>query len=165
MGNGDTIIMGNWAMVQTPIKAIRFKSRILLAILLPMLPLSQRDIVYHLFEVERFGLGNWIQQLWATGRWYNANKSNPVQVTDSLGNPLTNVAAIHIIILFLKSNGSVWATRNIEGQLGDGSTTQRSNPVQVKDSLGNSFTNVAAIAAGYNHTIFFKVGWLGLGNR
>ena len=36
-GHRDTIIMGNWAMVQTLIKAIQFKSRIHLAILFPML--------------------------------------------------------------------------------------------------------------------------------
>ena len=105
---------------------------------------------------------------WATGRNYEgqlgdgstANKSNPVQITDSSGNALSNVAAIAAGLyhtIFLKSDGAVWATGyNNQGQLGDGSTANKNNPVQVTDSSGNAFSNVAAIAAGYSHTIFLK---------
>ncbi len=112
----------------------------------------------------RFGLRDPIKGQLGDGS--TANKSNPVQVTDSSGNPFSNVAAIaagYYHTIFLKSDGSVWATgNNGNGQLGDGSTTQRNNPVQVTDSSGNPFSNVAAVAAGYYHTIF-KVGWVGLG--
>ena len=102
------------------------------------------------------GLNNYGQ----LGDGSTANKSNPVQVTDSSGNAFSNVAAIaagYNHTIFLKSDGSAWATgRNYEGQLGDGSTANKSNPVQVTDSSGNAFSNVAAIAAGYQHTIFLK---------
>ena len=106
--------------------------------------------------------------VWATGRnvegqlgdGSTASKSNPVQVSDSSGNALANVAAIaagYYHTIFLKSDGTVWATgQNSEGQLGDGSNVNKSNPVQVSDSSGNAFSNVAAIAAGFQHTIFLK---------
>ena len=52
--------------------------------------------------------------------------------------------------LFLKSDGSVWASgKNNYGQLGDGTTTNRSTPVPVMNG-------VAAISAGSNHTLFLK---------
>ena len=102
------------------------------------------------------GLNNYGQ----LGDGSTANKSNPVQVTDSSGNAFSNVAAIaagYSHTIFLKSDGSAWATgRNYEGQLGDGSTANKSNPVQITDSSGNALSNVAAIAAGLYHTIFLK---------
>ena len=52
--------------------------------------------------------------------------------------------------LFLKTDGSAWATGyNGDGQLGDGSTTSRSTPVQV-------LTGVLALSAGVNHSLFLK---------
>ncbi|MZG88400.1 RCC1 repeat-containing protein, partial [Staphylococcus aureus] len=52
----------------------------------------------------------------------------------------------------LKSDGTVWAWGyNGYGQLGDGSTTNRSTPVQV-----SGLTDVIAIAGGYYHTIALK---------
>ena len=40
--------------------------------------------------------------------------------------------------VYLKGDGTVWAAgRNESGQLGDGATTNRSNPVQVVDGSGN----------------------------
>ena len=42
--------------------------------------------------------------------------------------------------MFLASNGSVYACgTNTYGRLGDGSTTQRNTPVQVKNVGGNGF--------------------------
>ena len=84
----------------------------------------------------------------------------PVQVTDSTTNPITNISAIaaggaHTV--FLKNDGTVWATgQNNNGELGIGNTTQQNRAVQVTDSSGNYITNVSAIAAGYNHTVFLK---------
>ena len=52
--------------------------------------------------------------------------------------------------LFLKSDGAVWASgANSSGQLGDGTTTARSTPVQV-------MSGVAAISAGWGHSLFLK---------
>ncbi|MDD2510381.1 MAG: DUF3048 domain-containing protein [Syntrophomonas sp.] len=60
--------------------------------------------------------------------------------------------------LALKNDGSVWAWGNNQnGQLGDGSTTCRSYPVQVKDGTGVGFLEgIVAIAAGGNHSLALK---------
>ena len=53
--------------------------------------------------------------------------------------------------LFLKSDGSLHAMGwNPQGQLGDGTTTNRSSPVQVLSS------GVTQIAAGALHSLFLK---------
>lgn len=53
---------------------------------------------------------------------------------------------------FLKNNGTVWATGfNTNGQLGDGTTVQRTSPVLV-----NTLTNIIALSNGANHTLFIK---------
>ena len=53
--------------------------------------------------------------------------------------------------LFIKSDGSLWAMGyNGNGQLGDGSTTQRTSPVKVVDG------NVSKISAGNFHSLFLK---------
>ncbi|WP_052362121.1 choice-of-anchor D domain-containing protein [Geminisphaera colitermitum] len=52
--------------------------------------------------------------------------------------------------LFLKNDGTVWASgSNGFGQLGDGTRTNRSTPVQVMDGA-------ASISAGGNHSLFLK---------
>ena len=52
--------------------------------------------------------------------------------------------------LFLKSNGTLWAMgSNDEGQLGDGTTTAQSLPVQVA-------TGVSQVSAGGLHSLFLK---------
>ncbi|MCL2013984.1 MAG: RCC1 domain-containing protein, alpha-tubulin suppressor, partial [Oscillospiraceae bacterium] len=52
----------------------------------------------------------------------------------------------------LKSDGTVWAWGNNEdGQLGDGTTTDRRTPVQVQN-----LTNVMAVSAGDGHTTVLK---------
>jgi alpha-tubulin suppressor-like RCC1 family protein len=90
------------------------------------------------------------------------NRSTPVQVKGPGGiGFLTGVAAIaggtaHTIAL--KDDGTVW-TWGYNGfrQLGDGTTTDRSTPVQVKGPGGIGFlAGVAAIAGGYDHTIALK---------
>ncbi|MDD2586512.1 MAG: DUF3048 domain-containing protein [Syntrophomonadaceae bacterium] len=60
--------------------------------------------------------------------------------------------------LALKSDGSVWAWgNNNHGQLGDGSTTPRSYPVQVRGSTGEGFLQgIMAIAAGGSHSLALK---------
>jgi len=52
--------------------------------------------------------------------------------------------------MILKTDGTLWATgRNDNGQLGDGTTTRRSTPVQV-------MRDVQAVAAGDHHTMILK---------
>ena len=63
--------------------------------------------------------------------------------------------------MVLKQDGSVWATgQNNCGQLGDGTTTQRSSFVQVVRRY-SVFINVGGaegIAAGYDHSMVLKDG-------
>lgn len=52
--------------------------------------------------------------------------------------------------LYIKTDGSLWATgNNEEGQLGDGSTTNRLSPVRID-------SDVADIAAGNRHSLYAK---------
>ena len=52
----------------------------------------------------------------------------------------------------LKSEGTVWTWGyNVYGQLGDGSTTNRTTPVEVSNLSG-----ITAVAGGFSHTIALK---------
>ncbi|MBF0390390.1 MAG: hypothetical protein HQK71_09845, partial [Desulfamplus sp.] len=88
----------------------------------------------------------------------NVTRTLPVQVKDpSDGSTfLTGVSAIAAgqdSTVVLKSDGTVWAWgHNLVGNLGDGTTTDRINPVQVKDTSGTGFlTGISAIAASNGH--------------
>lgn len=62
------------------------------------------------------------------------------------------VAAGGTHTVVLKTNGMVWSWgRNVDGQVGDGTTARRSSPVQV-----NGLTGITAIAAGLDHTLALK---------
>ena len=61
---------------------------------------------------------------------------------------------LFVALSFLKATAAgsyaVWATgSNFSGQFGDGTTTNRSTPVQVA-------SGVAAVSAGYQHTLYVK---------
>jgi alpha-tubulin suppressor-like RCC1 family protein len=59
--------------------------------------------------------------------------------------------------MFLLNDGTVMGCgNNNNGQIGDGTKVQRLNPVYVKDSSENNFTNVIDIASGTYHTIFLS---------
>ena len=76
----------------------------------------------------------------------------PVQVCDLTG--VTAIAAYGFSChsLALKRDGTVWAWGgNSKGQLGDGSTTNRLTPVQVRD-----LTGVTAISGGGHHSLALK---------
>jgi alpha-tubulin suppressor-like RCC1 family protein len=96
--------------------------------------------------------------VWATGHNLHgqlgdgsiANRRSPVRVQFTHGTVISAVAAGHAHSLFLKNDGTVWASGlNSQGQLGDGSTTNRLAPVPI-------LTGVRAIAAGGMHSLFLK---------
>ena len=106
--------------------------------------------------------------VWAAGNNSNGqlgdtnltNHSNPVKVKNADGGTLRNItgdACGSGHSTFLRSDGTVWATgANQEGQLGDGSTIDRSNPVQVINSNGTIFSGVKDISALNSHTVYLK---------
>ncbi|WP_379316564.1 RCC1 domain-containing protein [Paenibacillus puldeungensis] len=54
----------------------------------------------------------------------------------------------------IDENNQLWTWgRNEFGQLGDGTNTNRSIPVKVKDAEGNDFTGVKAVSLGRDHTV------------
>lgn len=82
---------------------------------------------------------------------FGADVPTPYQVT-SLSGTFTQVAAGEDFTLALRSDGTVWGWGdNDNGQLGDGSTTDRYSPVQA-----SGLTGVTAISAGDNHAIALK---------
>ena len=63
---------------------------------------------------------------------------------------VTSVKAGYSHTLYLKTGGTLWAMgQNADGQLGDGTTTDRNTPVQVA-------SGVAKMTAGGNYTLFIK---------
>jgi alpha-tubulin suppressor-like RCC1 family protein len=81
----------------------------------------------------------------------NANRIKPVQSPSLTG--ISKISAgKRYFSIFLKSNGTVWATGdNPSGQLGDGTTTQQWDPVAV-----SSLTGITDIATGWQHSVFLK---------
>ena len=83
---------------------------------------------------------------------------NPERVVMPDGSQLNNLLSIsagHEHSLFLKYAGEVLATgRNNFGQLGDGTTENKNNPVSVIGPNGLSLSGVSQVAAGYDHSVF-----------
>ncbi|MBI4733792.1 MAG: RCC1 repeat-containing protein, partial [Rubrobacteridae bacterium] len=79
------------------------------------------------------------------------NKTSPVQVP-GLTDVVNISAAGGMHTLALKSDGTVWAWgHNNYGQLGDGTTINKTSPVQVP-----GLTDVANVSGGILHSIVFK---------
>ena len=93
------------------------------------------------------------------GSTANTNRKTPVQVKDVAGTGvlagITSVAAGDSYSVAVSSNGSVYAWGlNTSGQLGNGTTTNSSIPVQVKDVAGTGvLAGITSVAAGTNHSV------------
>lgn len=87
------------------------------------------------------------------GNGGTANVTSPVQVV-GLASSAVSIAAGSESTCALTSLGTVWCWGdNSNGQLGNGTFTQSTVPVQVMDSTGSApLTDVARIAAGQSHT-------------
>ncbi|MCC6627692.1 MAG: hypothetical protein IT340_09855 [Chloroflexi bacterium] len=87
------------------------------------------------------------------------DRKRPVQVKGPGGaGILTGVAALaggDLHTVARKADGTAWAWgRNLEGQLGDGTTTRRTAPVAVEDQAGTGvLTGVSAVTAGGGHSL------------
>ena len=98
----------------------------------------------------------------ALGNGGNADSNAPVQVVGPGGagylSGITSVTAGGVHSATLRSDGTVWTWGdNSSGDLGDGTTIDRSQPVQVLGANGAGFlTSVAAIASGSNFTLALK---------
>ncbi|MCS6778048.1 MAG: dockerin type I domain-containing protein [Chloroherpetonaceae bacterium] len=90
------------------------------------------------------------------------NRRTPVPVKGPGGSGvLTGVTALAArsgCSMALRPDGTVWAWgRNFYGQLGDGTTTDRSTPVQVRGPNNTGFlTDIVAVAPGGNHTVALR---------
>jgi len=81
--------------------------------------------------------------LWVMGNMYGFGRR---KVTD--GVVAVSAGASHGI--FVKTDGSLWGMgRNLEGQLGDGTVTNRSEPVRIAEG-------VVAVEASYSNSFFIK---------
>jgi alpha-tubulin suppressor-like RCC1 family protein len=88
----------------------------------------------------------------------NANpKLAPTQVSISGTADVVQFAGGDTHTLFLKSDRTVWACGdNTYGQLGDGTTTQRSSPVQVRLSGTSYLSDIVEVAAGNDFSVAIK---------
>jgi alpha-tubulin suppressor-like RCC1 family protein len=88
----------------------------------------------------------WDGTLWAMGQ-----SAMPFgQVPGQVSSEVSSVAAGGSHTLFVRRDGTLWAMgSNQNGQLGDGTTTDRALPVQVA-------TGVSAVAASLQHSLFVK---------
>ena len=87
------------------------------------------------------------------------SRNHPVQVTKSDGQPLTSVKSIdsgHYFSVFYLEDGTIWSVgRNDTGQLGDGTTTNRSRAVQLINDPNSRFfqSEIINYSAG-GHVLF-----------
>lgn len=95
------------------------------------------------------------------GNGANADRATPVQVGAGIAAFNTHVVAVSAGSyhnLALTDDGKVWAWGyNGYGELGDGTTTKRNVPVQVKAVAGGAqLSNVEQISAGEYHSVALK---------
>jgi alpha-tubulin suppressor-like RCC1 family protein len=98
--------------------------------------------------------------LWAMGRndcgqlgdgTYGGNSGYTNCPEQIVASGVTAIAGGELHSLFLKSDGSLWATgMNVWGELGDGTYNSTNRPEQIVAS------GVTAISGGYEHSLFIK---------
>lgn len=94
--------------------------------------------------------------------WEVSGSFFPVQVYENVSgtafNNVISISAGNNFNLALKSDGTVWAWGdNTSGQLGIGTLTNQTYPVQVKGEDGTGFlTDIIAISGGGNHSLALK---------
>ena len=96
----------------------------------------------------------WVWGSQANGQLGNnvtsGNVLNPTQISNDPN--WAFVSAGELYSLAIKKDGTLWAWgRNADGQLGDGTTTQRNSPVQI-----GTATDWVGVYAGYAHSIARK---------
>jgi alpha-tubulin suppressor-like RCC1 family protein len=85
-----------------------------------------------------------------TDRLLNGNQQTPVQVEFEFQPEVVAITAGHYHTVFLMAGGAAFATgANTNGQLGDGSSTNRLSPVQI-----TQLSDVVAITAGGDFSVF-----------
>ncbi len=96
------------------------------------------------------------------GNSSTTRSTTPVQVLNTDGSGYfinaTAISAGQTHTIALKSDSTVWAWgENDEGQLGNGTTTYRTKPIQVKGPGGVGYlSGIIAIKGGYAHTLALK---------
>jgi alpha-tubulin suppressor-like RCC1 family protein len=98
--------------------------------------------------------------MWSAGTNTDGKLGLGLPITAVIRNPSrigfdsnwTSVSAGHNHVVALKSDGSLWAWgRNMEGQLGDGTTISQMVPIRI-----GTATDWSRAYAGYNHTLALK---------
>jgi alpha-tubulin suppressor-like RCC1 family protein len=94
------------------------------------------------------------------GASVSGEQHSPVQVgaTTTGFNNIQQVYSGYQANFALKSDNTVWGWgMNGVGQIGDGTTTTRTTPVQIQTDLnGNPFTGITALSNGTNYTLALK---------
>jgi len=81
--------------------------------------------------------------------------SSPIQV--AVLSDITSIAAGLYHSVAVKDSNTVWAWgSNSDGELGNGTTTNRNTPVQAIVNFGSPLTNVIDIGAGYYFTVALR---------
>ena len=98
--------------------------------------------------------------VWASTSWNATGRSELEQIKNEDGTPFSGVVKLSAglgQVVFLMGDGSVWAVgRNNNGQVGDGTTNERTYPVRVINSDGSNFTGVKDVSAAGYHTMYLK---------
>ena len=80
--------------------------------------------------------------------------TGPVSIGTFAANTVSKISVGNNHTLFLKTDGTVWATgSDAYGQLGDGTTTNRSTPIQCSGLPAGTYIDIAAGAA---YSIFLR---------
>ena len=107
---------------------------------------------YHSMASDGQTIFSWGQNTYGQlGNGTTTNNSNPVRVSLAAGTTITALAGGQDHSLALTTTGSVlsWG-RNLNGQLGNGTTVDSSTPVNVTQPAG---TIATAISAGFTHSL------------